>query len=190
MKAAIFCFTETRSLDSISVKIPDIRLLASNVRPKIGGVAIYVKNELEISKCISFQPAMHDDDVGDLCSALFTVNGRKFKIVTGYLNPGISQKELKQFSEEFYAPSGYDLNSSTILCGDFNVDIKNAANKNHLLAFMKNKFHLELLNKDEESTTNGDSCIDLVFIRNIANAKCLANISYFIYHKPIFVLLI
>ena len=195
MEAAILCFTETRNSGVLPPKIPKLRLLASNARPtKAGGVAIYVSDELQIVDCNSFQPEMRDDDVGDLCAALFTLNGRKFTIVTVYLNPGISLKELEQFFGKFNTALAIDPNrdrddSPTILCGDFNVNMKNAAHKDNLLTFMRNKFHLELLNTNEESTTYGDSCIDLVFVRNIANAECLANISYFSYHKPIFMLL-
>ena len=107
---------------------------------------------------------------------------------------GISPNELEQFFKKFDTPLACDSSkdydeSPTILCGDFNLDIKHAVHKKDSLTYMQRNFHLDLLNKNEESTTYGKSCIDLVFVRNIANAEYLANISYFSYHRPIFVLL-
>lgn len=98
MKAGILCFSETRTPPSDHPTIPQLRLLVHNRRPSVvGGVAIYVKNDLKISNSITFRPDIGDDDVGDLCAAQFDLNGRKFNIVSVYLNPGICQRDLEMF---------------------------------------------------------------------------------------------
>jgi hypothetical protein len=53
-----------------------------------------------------------------------------------------------------------------ILAGDFNVNVKVNYNAK-LVDFMKDTFELDVLSDLSQGTTKSDSCIDMVFGRNV-----------------------
>jgi hypothetical protein len=50
---------------------------------------------------------------------------------------------------------------------------------------MQDSFGLDLLSDLEEGTTRSNSCIDMVFGRNVDRLTCMNSVSYFSYHRPI-----
>jgi hypothetical protein len=71
-----------------------------------------------------------------------------------------------------------------ILPGDFNVNVKDNYNV-ELVEFMRDAFEPEVLSDLSQGTTRSNSCIDVVFGRNVGNLSCMNYVSYFSYHRPI-----
>jgi hypothetical protein len=71
-----------------------------------------------------------------------------------------------------------------ILTCDFNVNVKNTYNA-ELVEFMKDNFELGILSDLSQGTTRSNSCIDMVFGRNVDNLSCMNYVSCFSYHRPI-----
>jgi hypothetical protein len=71
-----------------------------------------------------------------------------------------------------------------ILAGDFNVNVKDNYNA-ELVEFMKDTFELDVLSDLSQGTTRSNSCIDMVFERNVDNLACMNYVSYFSYPRPI-----
>jgi endonuclease/exonuclease/phosphatase (EEP) superfamily protein YafD len=71
-----------------------------------------------------------------------------------------------------------------ILAGDFNVNVKDNY-KTELVEFMNDTFELDSLSDLSQGTTGFNSCIDMVFGRNVNNLSCMHYVSYFSYHRPI-----
>jgi hypothetical protein len=71
-----------------------------------------------------------------------------------------------------------------ILAGDFNVNVKVNYNA-ELVEFMKDTFELDVLSDLSQGTTKSNSCINMVFGRNVDNLSCMNYASYFSYHRPI-----
>jgi endonuclease/exonuclease/phosphatase (EEP) superfamily protein YafD len=71
-----------------------------------------------------------------------------------------------------------------ILAGDFNVNVKGNYNA-ELVEFMKDTFELDVLSDLSQVTTRSNSCIDMVFGRNVDNLSCVIYVSYFSYHRPV-----
>jgi endonuclease/exonuclease/phosphatase (EEP) superfamily protein YafD len=70
-----------------------------------------------------------------------------------------------------------------ILAGDFNI--KDNYNAELVVQFMKDTFEFDILSDLSQGTIRSNSCIDMVFERNVANLSCMNCISYFSYHRPI-----
>jgi endonuclease/exonuclease/phosphatase (EEP) superfamily protein YafD len=70
-----------------------------------------------------------------------------------------------------------------MLVDDFNLDVSTNENA-AFLDFMHDMFGLRLASTTAP-TTIGDSCIDMVFIRNLDGLRCSRHISYFSYHRPL-----
>jgi hypothetical protein len=71
-----------------------------------------------------------------------------------------------------------------ILAAEFNVNVKDNYNA-ELVEFMEDTFELDVLSDLSQGTTGSNSCIDMVFGRNVANLSCMNYVSYFSYHRPI-----
>jgi hypothetical protein len=71
-----------------------------------------------------------------------------------------------------------------VLAGDFNVNVKDNYNV-ELVEFMKGTFELDVLSDLSEGTTRSNSCIDMVFGRNVYNLSCMNYVSYFSCHRSI-----
>jgi hypothetical protein len=71
-----------------------------------------------------------------------------------------------------------------ILAGDLNVNVKDNYNA-ELVEFMKDTFELDVLSDLSQGTTRSNSCIDMVFGRNVDNLSYMNYVSYFSYHRPI-----
>jgi hypothetical protein len=65
-----------------------------------------------------------------------------------------------------------------ISAGDFNVNVKDKYNA-ELVDFMKDAFELDVLSDLSQGTTRSNSCIDMVFRRNLNNLSCMNYVSYF-----------
>jgi hypothetical protein len=50
---------------------------------------------------------------------------------------------------------------------------------------MQDTFGLDLLSDLKECSTRSNSCIDMVFGRNVDRLTCMNYVSYFSYHRPI-----
>jgi hypothetical protein len=49
---------------------------------------------------------------------------------------------------------------------------------------MQDTFGFDLLSDLREGTTRSNSCIDMVFGRNVDRLTCMNYVSYFSYHRP------
>jgi hypothetical protein len=93
---------------------------------------------------------------------------------------GYSPKLCKIF--KFLARSCEDM--PIILLGDFNVNVNDSYNA-ELVEFMKDTFELHVLSDLSQGTNGSNSCIDIVFGRNVDNLSYTNYVSYFSYHRPI-----
>ena len=133
---------------------------------------------------------MCDDDLGDFCIADIMFDGVRYKIVTVYFNPGISVTSLIQFFLKFHHIFTHlPTDLRFILCGDFNLNMMNESNQQKLLAFMETTYGFKLANDLAQSTTISQTCLDLIFTRNVTILDCLPHITYFSHHKAIFAVL-
>jgi hypothetical protein len=71
-----------------------------------------------------------------------------------------------------------------ILAGEFNVNVKDNYNA-ELVEFMKDTLELDVLSGPSQGTSRSDSCIDVVFGRNVDNLSCMNYVSYFSYQTSI-----
>ncbi|EAL57857.1 hypothetical protein WwAna0671 [Wolbachia endosymbiont of Drosophila ananassae] len=71
-----------------------------------------------------------------------------------------------------------------LLAEDFNINFS-LPEAEPLLAFLREKFSLEMINGRNDPTTKGGTTIDAVFARNIDKIDVRHFISYFSYHNPI-----
>ncbi|EAL59434.1 conserved hypothetical protein [Wolbachia endosymbiont of Drosophila ananassae] len=71
-----------------------------------------------------------------------------------------------------------------LLAGDFNINFS-LPEAEPLLAFLREKFSLEMINGRNDPTTKGGTTIDAVFARNMDKIDVRHFISYFSYHNPI-----
>jgi hypothetical protein len=55
----------------------------------------------------------------------------------------------------------------------------------NFVEFMKDTFELDVVWDLSQGKTRSDSCIDMVFGRNVDNLSCMNYVSYFSYHRPI-----
>lgn len=70
-----------------------------------------------------------------------------------------------------------------IVCGDFNINVKLEENLD-FIDYMKKNWNLVIKNNINISSTLQNTCIDLIFYRNI-NLDLFNYITYFSVHKPI-----
>jgi hypothetical protein len=73
---------------------------------------------------------------------------------------------------------------AVILAGDFNINMKDN-HSTELVEFMKDTFELDVLSDLSRRTTRSNSCIDMVFGRNVDNLSCMNYVLYFSYHRRI-----
>jgi hypothetical protein len=59
-----------------------------------------------------------------------------------------------------------------ILAGDFNVKVKDNYSA-ELVELMKDTFEIDVLLDLSQGTTKSNSCIDMVFGRNVDNLSCI-----------------
>jgi hypothetical protein len=125
------------------------------------------------------------------------VNGEKVLIVTLYVSNNTPTDDCKRFvlshlgtftpkfSEEYsVVPEEGHNTIPIILAGDFNIDLKKKVNETFVTC-MEETFGLKLMSDPQCITTRSESCIDMVFARNVDNLKCANYITYFSYHRPI-----
>jgi hypothetical protein len=89
-----------------------------------------------------------------------------------------SPKVCKKF--KFLARTSYE-DMPIILRSDFNVNLKDNYNA-ELVELMKDTFELDVLSDLSRETIRSNSCIDIVFGRNVDNLSCKNYVSYFRYH--------
>jgi hypothetical protein len=137
------------------------------------------------------------ESCGDVRAAECLLNGQKVLVVTVYVSPntpsddlkwlkfpnlaGYSPKVCKMF--KFLARRGCE-DMSVILVGDCNVNVKDNYNV-ELVEFMKDTFELDVFSDLSQGMTRSNSCIDMVFGRNVDNLSCMNYVLYFSYHRPI-----
>jgi hypothetical protein len=71
-----------------------------------------------------------------------------------------------------------------ILASDFNVNVKDNYNA-VIVEFMKDTFELDVLSELSQGTTRSNSCIGIVFERNVDNLSCMNYVSYSSHPRPI-----
>lgn len=194
MKANVLCLTETWNSNESTIMINGYRLVAQNKRPgRTGGVALYVKQSVSCESGNHHQPVLTNDDCGDLCVGEVVLGGKRHKIITVYFNPGTTFTQLKEFlqrNRNILDPVALEENSTPfMICGDFNYNMRLEDSRLELLSFMEEQFNFILVNDPSQPTTHNQSCIDLVFSRNIDNVECALSESYSSFHKPMLILL-
>jgi hypothetical protein len=131
------------------------------------------------------------ESCGDICTAKCLVNGQKVLLMTVYVSPnttsdewnslifcnlaGYSPKVCKLF--KFFARRDCE-DMPIILAGDFIVNVKNN-DIAEFIEFMKDTSELDVLSDLSQGTTRPNSCIDMVFGRNVDNLSCMNYVSYF-----------
>ena len=151
------------------------------------GCDIYVKLPLN---GIAAQPALKIDDVGDICSATIMLFGRLTQVVVVYINPGTSHQQIQLFFRDYKPLLASALPQSgripLVLCGDFNINLMKESNRTFLLSLMQVEFGLSIVSDANIPTTGNQSCLDLIFARDLSPVDCFLNSSYFSIHKPLF----
>jgi hypothetical protein len=114
----------------------------------------------------------------------------RFILGAVYIHPNVPQESsecfmfqmLGAYSEAIrliFPSMNPDTETPILLCGDFNTDV--AQNKS-FVNFMKSRFNLDC--RSSASTTLGNTCIDLIFTRNVS-VQTLPYVSDFSYHRPV-----
>jgi hypothetical protein len=129
------------------------------------------------------------DSCADVCVAECLVNGQKVLVVTVYVSPNTRSDDWKSliFSNlaeyspkvckifKFLARRGCE-DMPIILASDFNVNVKDNYNA-ELVVLMKDTFELDVLSDFSQVTTRSNSCIDMVFGRNVDNLSSMNYVS-------------
>lgn len=133
--------------------------------------------------------------IGDLCAAECTFNGTTILLISVYISPNSTVREIITFLHRVlleYTPEGSRLINDEInlhmipmiITGDFNINFS-SEDAQPLLNFMEEKLLLHMINSKDEGTTRYGTTLDAVFARHIQNIHSKLYISYFSYHKPI-----
>jgi hypothetical protein len=129
------------------------------------------------------------DSCGDVCAAECPVNGQKVLVVTVHVSPNtpwddwksLTFSNLARYSQKvckmlvFLTRRGCE-DMPILLAGDFNVNMKDNYNA-ELVEFMKDTFELDVLSDLSQGTTRSNSCIDMVFGRNVDNLPYMNYVS-------------
>jgi endonuclease/exonuclease/phosphatase (EEP) superfamily protein YafD len=90
-----------------------------------------------------------------------------------------------KFSEEYSIVPEEGLNTiPIILARDFNIELKKKENET-FVTDMEATFGLKLMSTPQRSTTRSESCVDMLFARNVDSLKCPNYVTCFSYHRPI-----
>ena len=195
----------------VNTELPGYRPVLQFKRDTVrtGGVCIYEKEDCTLMstdhELLKFdQPNMQikrtttaHDGVGDICAVDTTINDKRTMLVTVYITPGTTVRQMRQFyvlNMMAYSPKISGLFEEIdergfnaipiILGGDFNLNWKDEEGK-EFLDFMCDNFGLRINNNPDISTTRGNTSIDAVFTRHIEDLETRNYISYFSYHKPL-----
>nr|XP_029733968.1 uncharacterized protein LOC115269410 [Aedes albopictus] len=162
---------------------------------RAGGVAIYQKvtaSTIAAPHTIRQLSEKYDEEFsqvnnfGDICAAEILVMGCKTLLVSVYISPGTSTRNIKLFM--LRKLSHYVMmDMPMVVTGDFNIDVSRQENIN-FLDFMQKHLKLCLATLRNEATTFGGSCIDLTFTKSVS-VECKRYCSYFSYHRPMLSLL-
>lgn len=175
-----------------------------------GGVAIYEhERDLQVLRS-EHRPLIHineertgldeikvcSNDIGDICKAETTVDGKRVLLVATYLSNGTTLRDKMKFFEKFLLPYSIKLKGlfmfiddlklydvPIVLCGDFNINFRSEEGQ-QFLRFMTETFGCTLNNSVDVSTTRNMTCVDGIFTRNIPKAQTIAYDSYFSHHRP------
>jgi hypothetical protein len=121
---------------------------------------------------------------GDVCAAECPVNGQKVLVVTVYVSPNTPSDEWKSLIFSNLAEYSPKMCMPIILAGDFKVNMKDIYNTK-LVEFIKDTFELDVLSDLSQEKTRSNSCIDMVFGRNVDNLSCMNCVSYFSCLRPL-----
>jgi endonuclease/exonuclease/phosphatase (EEP) superfamily protein YafD len=134
------------------------------------------------------------ESCGDICAAECLVNGRRMLVVIVYVSPNTPSDDLIFSNLAGYSPNVCKMftfltrrgceDKPIILAGDFNDKVKDNYNA-ELVQFLKDTSELDVLSDLSQGTTRSNSCIDMVFGRNVDILSCMNHVSYFSYHRPI-----
>ncbi|XP_018493709.1 uncharacterized protein LOC100899261 [Galendromus occidentalis] len=189
MKATIFCFTATWCGNEHQHPMVNSRLQSRNKRPqRAGGVAIYDRMDSPGTSESLRQPISTHNDCGDLCFARLQINNHMTTIVCIYISPGSNFSKIEALFIEnkraFDSESDRVRKTPLIICGDLNWNMNKPNQRNQLISFMSTQFNVNLITDQSLSTTNSNTCLDLIFTRNVAHEDIINNIAYFSYYEP------
>jgi hypothetical protein len=130
------------------------------------------------------------ESCGDVCAAECLVSGQKVLVVTVYESPNTLSDDWKSLIVSNLSPKLCKIfkflaninceDMPNILTGDFNLNVKDNYNA-ELVQFMKDTIELDVALDLSQGTTRSNSCIDLVFGRNVGNLSCMNYVSYLTY---------
>lgn len=174
-------------------KTNDTRSGGVSIYANVSNATIVAPEEISRFSTVIEEQFQARNSVGDLCGTEIIINNTKILLAVIYIHPNTPlmqiclfiNRYLNQYSSNNNNPifSSFDLNTMPIiLAGDFNLDIMKHENRS-FLEFMDTTFNLQL-KSSIAPTTIRNTCIDMVFSRNI-DINCHTYISYFSYHKPI-----
>ncbi|XP_055622388.1 uncharacterized protein LOC129765957 [Toxorhynchites rutilus septentrionalis] len=177
----LLALSETWLNDDASVEISGFTCINKSKRAsaRAGGVAIY-KNNVGFVNAIphtidklneSYDALLQvADEHGDVCAAEITINNTSALLFCVYISPGTTVKQKKYIMTRhlmMYSKSTMPL----VVTGDFNIDVSKQENV-EFIDFMLKYLHLTLASDPSLATTNGGSCIDLTFTRNVRAEFC------------------
>jgi hypothetical protein len=208
-RCKLLSLSETWIDNNCPLEIPGFRTVSRFKRSTVRSGGVVICENMEHSQAL--QSTEHDllkfdeskkevkriatahDGVGDICSVETVINGKRALLVSVYISPNTSLKEIRKFFilnllayspklkglfEDLEEHRYYDL--PIIMGGDFNLDLRGHDGAT-FIEFMKKELGLEIKNNIAISTTRNSTCIDAIFSRYI---------DITLKHKPTFHILV
>lgn len=153
------------------------------------GVICYCRNDIyaKYHENLKFSPMIQKPlkkDTTKYHTILIHFKLENVNVITGYKSP---RTPFKVF--EFAMKSLYDMHQSKnapfIILGDFNINT--IEDDSSLSQFLSDQLMFQKALEDEVSTTNFNTQIDTIFIKNISHHHSGIYETYFSDHKPIFI---
>lgn len=202
---------ETRIENHEAIHLPGFNVVSQFKRSTVavGGVCIYENDESDLQakphELLKFDEAKKEikristahDGIGDICSIEAIIDNKRVLIISVYISPKTTKKEIVKFftfnllayssklkglfecldEEEYYK-------IPIILCGDFNINFQQELGL-EFRKYMLENFGLELNNDPAIAKASKNTSIDGVFTRYLDNIETKHYISYFSYHRPL-----
>lgn len=161
-----------------------------------GGVAIFIKNDINVDIVSSAQPNMDSfiySKTGDSCAFQYNCSGADIHFICLYIRPNNTLTNIKCFLGQVLAlfnPKYLNIiglspekaNVPLIVAGDFNINFS-STNGKELIQWLQETFNLNYCNSSP--TTINQTTIDGVFHKGLTAINSYVYISHYSYHKPI-----
>lgn len=187
MNMDLIFLVETWSLSGDDLKIPNFEIInridcSNRNTRKATGLINYVNSKLKDDiKCIN---TYYHESHGSLCISMEKLKV-DYLIITLYKSPNYPETELYKKFQEMFDFAKNNQFKYILICGDFNIDLKNKKKSAIEKLFVSKNLYNAL--NEESSTTKGKTCIDWAFT-NIPKSS-ISTLVYpvtYSYHNAIF----